>query len=307
MSDVISELAEYAAVRGYDAAVASAGHLEDLRREITGRIESGEVDRAFAGERLAHFDFSPTIDGKRPGSIIITAAPQPEQLALFRYRGRDHAYPIPPTYADDTDVAVAVVLHDVLAPRGFKLSPARIPLKLLAVRTGLAKYGRNNIAYHPRFGSYCRLQAFVSDLPATTDRWIEPTWLPECTACTACVQACPTGAIPADRAVILAERCLTYFNERPEDFPDWLKPAWHTCLVGCLRCQLACPVDRDIDIEPGEPFRFGAAETENLLAAGREDDLTPKVREKLAALGFLEDRGLIVRNLRVLLERDGSS
>ena len=307
MHDVISELTEYAAVRGYDALVTSAGHLEDLRREVTGRIESGEVDGTFAGERLAHFDFSPTVNGARPNSLIITAAPQPEQPVSFRYRGRDYEYPIPPTYSDDTDVAIAVVLRDVLKPRGYKLSPARIPLKLLAVRTGMARYGRNNIAYHPQFGSYCRLQAFVSDLPATTDHWTEAAWLPECADCTACAGACPTGAIPLDRAVIRAERCLTYFNEREADFPDWVKPAWHTCLVGCLRCQLACPVNPDIATGTGEPFRFSQAETENLLTAREADDLTPEVREKLAALEFGDDMRIFARNLRMLMGVNQSS
>lgn len=307
MQDVISELTGHAASRGFGVRVAGAGHLEDLREEITARLNGGEVDRAFAAERLEHFEFAPAIDGRQPNAIIVTAAPQPQRLTIFRYRGRDHEYPVPPTYNWDTDEAAAAALREVLAPRGYDVFPAAIPKKLAAVRTGLARYGRNNIAYHPEFGSYFRLQAFLSDLPATTDHWTEATWLPECANCIACVRACPTGAITTERAVIRAERCLTYFNERPEDFPGWVKPAWHTCLIGCLRCQLACPADRDIDIRPGEPFRFGEAETDNLLAAGRESDLLPGLREKLAALWLLEDWGLIARNLRVLLERDGPS
>ncbi len=307
MKDVISELVEHAADHGFHVRVAGAGHLEDLRREITGRIESGEIDRDFAAERLAHFEFSPVIDGKRPNSLIVTAAFQPQQMTVFNYRGKDYRYPIPPTYSGDTDDAISAVLREVLEPQGLALEPAVIPLKLTAVRTGLARYGRNNIAYHPRWGSYFRLRAYLSDLPAATDHWTEPAWLPECADCLACAKACPTAAIPDDRAVIRAERCLTYFNERPEDFPDWVGPAWHNCLIGCLRCQFACPVDRDIDITPGKPFRFDEAATASLLAAREESDLAPPVREQLAALWLLEDWRLIARNLEVLLARDGPS
>lgn len=301
MNDMSSELTARATERGFDARVTAYEHLDELRDEITGRLGSEEVDRHFAGERLAGFDFSPSLGGTPPASVVVTAAPQPQQLAVFHYRGKEYRYAVPPTYADDTDAAVTALLTDWLEPRGFTLAPTRLPLKLLAVRTGLARYGRNNIAYHARFGSYFKLRAFVTDLPVMADCWTEEMWLPECANCLACVKACPTGAIVPDRAIIRAERCLTYFNEDPADFPDWVRPEWHTCLIGCLRCQAACPADRDIDIEPKAPVRFSEAETENLLNAREENEVTAAVRERLAALSFPDDRDIIARNLQMLM------
>jgi epoxyqueuosine reductase len=301
MSDLIGGLAALAAGRGFDTRVCAAGHLAELRAELASRVGAGEVDPAFARERLGHFDFSPTVAGNQPASLIVIAAAQPQQIAVFSYRGREHRYPIPPTYADDTDIEIEAMLREFLGPRGYGLAPAAIPYKLAAARTGLARYGRNNITYHPSYGSYYRLQAYVSDLPAATDAWGEAVRLPECADCTACVRACPTAAITMDRAVIRAERCLTYFNERPEDFPDWVRPGWFRCLVGCLYCQAACPVDRDRDVPPGEPVVFSEDDTENFLAARADGDLTPAVREKLSALWMLDGWELIARNLRELL------
>lgn len=307
MKDTISELQQRAKVRGFDVRLCAAEHLNDLREEITSRLASEEIDRRFAEERLADFDFSPALDGAPPAAVIITAAPQPQQLAIFHYRGKEYRYPVPPTYADDTDTAVTALLTGWLKPRGFTLAPTRLPLKLLAVRTGLARYGRNNISYHARFGSYFKLRAFVTDLPAAPDHWTEETWLPECANCLSCVKACPTGVITPERAIIRAERCLTYFNEDLADFPDWINPKWHTCLIGCLRCQIACPADRDIDIEPKEPVRFSEAETSNLLNAREENEVTAAVRERLATLSFPDDRDIIVRNLQMLMNVNQSS
>ena len=121
-----------------------------------------------------------------------------------------------------------------------------MPEKLLAVRSGLARYGKNNITYVPGMGSLHRLAVFVSDLPCVEDNWGEVKTLKTCDGCTACMDACPTGAIVSDRFLIHAERCITFHNERIEEFPEWLDSSWHNCLVGCLRCQWVCPENRDV-------------------------------------------------------------
>jgi len=46
---------------------------------------------------------------------------------------------------------------------------AIFPFKTLATRTGLAKYGKNNITYTECGGSYHRLTAFYTDMDLETD------------------------------------------------------------------------------------------------------------------------------------------
>ncbi len=59
-------------------------------------------------------------------------------------------------------------MRSILGPAGIEVARARIPVKLLAVRTGLAQYGRNNIAYVRNMGSLVRLDAFCTDAPLRT-------------------------------------------------------------------------------------------------------------------------------------------
>jgi epoxyqueuosine reductase len=55
-----------------------------------------------------------------------------------------------------------------------ELLPAKLPLKLLAAHSGLAVYGRNNIAYVSGMGGFLGLTAVYSDLPCEQDSWQEP-------------------------------------------------------------------------------------------------------------------------------------
>ena len=131
----------------------------------------------------------------------------------------------------------------------------------LAVRSGLAAYGRNNVTYVTGLGSFHRLSAFYSDMPCDGDEWHELRLLDRCVKCRLCHRLCPTGAIARDRFLLHAERCIVFHNEKPwtVPFPAWLDPAWHNCLVGCLLCQAKCPENRDRcrDLSDGCGFTAG--------------------------------------------------
>lgn len=210
---------------------------------------------------------------------------------------------MPPTYSSDTDRAVESALAAILRPEGFSLHLARVPEKLLAVRSGLARYGKNNIAYVEGMGSFHRLEAFFSDLPTPEDNWVGLQALEQCHKCTACINKCPTGAIVHDRFLILAERCLTFHNERSAEFPDWIDPSWHNCLIGCMACQLACPVNKGFFDWFEEGVSFTEEETALLLQGVTRDQLPSAAAEKLQRLGLLEDVELVSRNLAVLLKQ----
>jgi ferredoxin len=192
-------------------------------------------------------------------------------------------------------------LNAALSPASYRFVKARLPLKTLAARSGLAKYGKNNIAYIPRFGSYHRLTAFFSDLPCSEDQWQDREALPGCDGCQACVRACPTGAIPEDRFLIHAERCLAYLNEKDSSvpFPEWVDPQVHNALVGCMRCQKVCPYDKlvlDFTSARGE---LSEEETALLLSGQRDGEAAAALGRKLEGMGL--DPSVFPRNLKVLL------
>jgi epoxyqueuosine reductase len=287
--------------RGFPIAIGAIEHLEDLKQELERHLHHGLISQGIFQECFSHFKFSYTGNGKKLVSIIITAAAQPQQGVIFRFKGEEYHYLVPPTYSGKTDEIVKNIIIKTISPHGFSLFPAVIPLKLAAVRMGLSKYGRNNITYCENMGSYYRLQAFLSDFPVFRDYWREPELMSRCESCTACLKSCPTGAINRERMLLRIERCLTYHNERPGDFPAWIEKSWHNCLVGCMFCQTVCPENKKIAIQPGADIDFSEEETGALLEAGKRNDLPRSVKVKLAELDLLEDWQMISRNLGVLL------
>jgi epoxyqueuosine reductase len=179
----------------------------------------------------------------------------------------------------------------------------RLPEKLLAVRGGLAQYGKNNITYVNGSGSFHRPVVFVSDFPCEADNWREPTAMGKCEKCSACMQACPTAAIGSDRFLMHAERCLTFLNERSKEFPEWLSPAWHNSLVGCMICQKVCPANKDVLKWTESGVTFDNAETDLILNGVSEERLPRKTFEKLKKQGMMVYYDVLGRNLRVLMEK----
>jgi epoxyqueuosine reductase len=292
--------------RGYRASVAPIGRMESLRESIETRRRSDGFDPGLERDYLSSFDFSPPAALPRVASIVLVAAFQPQAEVRFRWKGATVPVRIPPTYVHETDRSIERVLDEILGPAGFRWTRARIPEKPLAVRSGLARYGRHNVAVLPGWGSFFRPVAFFTDLPPGADTWREDALLERCVACRACRNACPTKAIPDDRFTVRAERCLTFLNERPGDFPAWLDPASHHCLVGCMACQAACPENRGFLDRIELLAEFSESETEEILSSRQAGHLSPETRSKFERLDFSEYLDFLGRNLRLLLDSSSS-
>lgn len=288
--------------RGYRGAVLPVEHVAQLRHEIEGHLSHKEIDAAFYRKRLSHFKFdvTETVPGAR--SIVVAAAPQPQRRITFHSDGQTYSVIIPPTYYADTDNEIEEMLKHILGSNGYQLWPASLPEKLLAVCSGMAEYGKNNIAYVKGLGSFVSPRAFLSDMPTDNSDWFEPRALKECDNCKACLKACPTGAIVSDRFLVHAERCLTFFNEESDVFPEWLDPAWHNSLVGCMKCQLICPVNRPFVNWVEDGADFDEAETQLLLDGVPLDRIPAETVDKLNRCYMTEYLNLLPRNLRVLLK-----
>jgi epoxyqueuosine reductase len=296
---ILSELDQ----RGFKASIVPISRLADLRDEIEGRRQAGDFEQVFDRERLTRLDYALPAQLPDASSLIIATAPQPQQRVGFYFKGKPYHFTVPPTYSPDTDRTVESALTQALGPAGFSLHPARVPEKLLAVCSGLAHYGKNNIAYVEGMGSFHRLAAFFSDLPAPEDNWVGLRALEQCDKCTACISRCPTGAIVSHRFLILAERCLTFHNERTAEFPGWIDPSWHNSLIGCMACQLACPVNKRFFRWFEEGVSFTEEETALLLQGVNRGQLPQAAADKLERLGLLEDVDLVSRNLGVLISQ----
>ena len=238
-------------------------------------------------------------------SIIVASKYNPCHTVNFQYRGQTIPVLLPPGYVHfyTKQGILQRTITDALSPLGYKCERIILPVKLLAARSGLAKYGRNNISYIQEWGSHHFLGSFITDIPAETDFWRKPELLPECDSCSACKDSCPTGAIGNDRFLIHGEKCLTYFNRNPGNFPQWLKPEWHNSLVGCIRCQELCPANDPVKDDIQVLQEFNETETEILLCTDTFEQLPESLQARFDEFGFPELHGFLLRNLRALLLR----
>ena len=193
--ELFSQLEE----RGYKGRIVSIQHLGDLQEEMEGHHRQGLFDEEFYQTWITGFAFSPpdSLPGAR--SLIVVAIPQPQIRVVFTWNGEPLPLIIPPTYVayGEKNKQVEDLLVGILSPAGYRVALATLPIKLLAVRSGLGAYGKNNICYVPGMGSFHQLAAFYSDLPCQEDHWQELQMMERCQNCSACLRNCPTGAIPS--------------------------------------------------------------------------------------------------------------
>jgi epoxyqueuosine reductase len=298
-------LLAWARSRGYLVAWGPLAALEPVRADLDDRRAAGEIEPAFARENLA-FNF--LVPGSANGHwrILVVAMPRAAHLVTFILGGRPVEAILPPTYVRYRpifeDVRRDLATH---ALPGSTIELIEAPLKALASRLGLIRYGRNNLAYAPHFGSYMQLLGYATDANLAVDaawRPKEPSLLEECGSCGVCEAVCPTGAIGSERVLLHAERCLTLANETAGAWPSWVPPSAHHCLIGCLRCQRLCPANPDLP-EKDAGMTFSEEETGALLAGGeRLGPVWDRIRDKLETLGQPYQEAVIGRNLRALLE-----
>jgi epoxyqueuosine reductase len=294
--------------QGWKGSIVSISHLAELRNAIIGRYEDGLIEKTLYRKQLGFFSFDPPSDLSGANSIIVVAIPTPQMRIVFNWQGNRIPVIVPPIYISYTPRTeyVQALLAKWLRHEGYSISKPRLPLKTLAVCSGLAEYGRNNICYVPGMGSFIQLVAVLSDLPCDTDPWREPKQLDRCQTCVACIRHCPTAAITKDRFLLYAERCLTYHNESANDFPDWINPLWHHCLIGCMRCQTACSENSEVKNWYKDRAEFSEQETGLFIKGVPPDQLPDETYAKMKSLEINEDYRLLCRNLSLIIEQGRS-
>ena len=110
----------------------------------------------------------------------------------------------------------------------------------LAAKAGLGWRGKHTLLLTRDMGSYFFLGEIYTNLPLPVTDALSG----HCGTCSACIDACPTGAIVAPYELD-ARRCISYLTiELPGAIPEDLRPLIGNRVYGCDDCQLACPWNR---------------------------------------------------------------
>jgi len=233
-----------AAARAGLAAVGftSAAPLPEARRDIADRVASGHhggmrftyTDPARATDPRASFPWAESLVVAAYAYLSAAGDPGPASPGtgrVARFATEDH-------YRGLQEGLSA--LAEVLEAGGYRAAvlcdDARLVDRAAAVRAGVGWWGKSTMVLAPGHGPWLLLGSVVTDavLPADSPMGRD------CGTCTACLPACPTGALVAP-GVLDARRCLAALAQSPGTIPQEWRVAMGDRLYGCDACLEACP------------------------------------------------------------------
>ncbi len=156
---------------------------------------------------------------------------------------------------------------------------------------GLGWFGKNTMLIDPDAGSFFFLSALLTDLILPVDA---PLMTDHCGTCTACLDACPTGAFVAPR-VLDANKCISALTiEDHGPLPVSLRLAMGNWVFGCDICQDVCPWNRRAPVSNEPAFvPRETATTLSLLDLLSLDEAAFRIRFKGSPLLRAKRQGLL--------------
>ncbi|UCC20666.1 MAG: hypothetical protein JSV62_05085 [Promethearchaeota archaeon] len=267
----------------------SVEHLEELQEDINklrreGKLSNNEVYRGYIDSKK--FEIPENLPNAK--SIIILAIFSKLALVNFHLDGKKQEVMIPPNYYDDGTTFEDfenLILKKIIKEPGYKIEFAnKLHLKLLAVRSGLGKYGRNNICYVDEWGSMIYLYAYFTDYEFEEVHWTDLKMMDQCENCTICINNCLTKAIPRisdENFVINVGNCIPVYNEIQGIVPDSIPSDAHNALIGCMRCQKPCPANRSVINLTNKLEDITEEETNMILNGTKDEKLVTSIANKL--------------------------
>lgn len=225
--------------------VADCAPFPDVATEMERRVASGERGRL----RFGYGDIDVATDPRRSfpwgRSIVVAAIPYLDAGDGVAGGGEvDQPRRSVARFADgDRYTVVRSVLAAISATietSGWRTEAVwdddRLVDRALAVRSGIAWWGKSTMALAPGMGPWFLIGSVVTDAALAATTPMERS----CGTCVACIPACPTGAIVAD-GILDARRCLAAVFQSRGVIPVELRKAAGTRVYGCDDCLTSCP------------------------------------------------------------------
>lgn len=190
--------------------------------------------------------------------------------------------------------------------------------RAVAVRAGIGWSGKNCAVMTPEFGSYVYLGEMITSIPFAPDSPMED----QCGSCTACIEACPTGAL-VQGGQINAQRCIAFLTQTKSVIPEEFRERIGNRVYGCDSCQTSCPVNKGKDFHFHEEMEADPKVAKPLLrpmlkmsnrefknqfgsVAGSWRGKKPIQRNAIIALAHFKDESAIPELLGVLQNETSS-
>jgi epoxyqueuosine reductase len=215
------------------------GEMGYMARHGLKRARPAELVPGTVRVLSARMDYLPTDtnEDSRTGwqAKALARLDQPQQAVISLYaQGRDYHKVLRQRLQ-----ALADRLQQEVGPLGHRVFTDSAPVLEveLASRSGIGWRGKHTLALHREGGSMFFLGEICLDLPLP----LTPPITAHCGECSACISACPTGAIVAPYRLD-ARRCISYLTiEQDGPIPIEFRRAMGNRIYGCDDCQLVCP------------------------------------------------------------------
>ena len=206
------------------------GEMDYMWKHGSRRTRPDELIPGTVRVLSARMDYWPA-GARDPGETLA----DPDAAYISRYAlGRDYHKVLRAALQGLADDIVAEV-----GPMGYRVFVDSGPVleKALARKAGTGWIGKHTNLIARDAGSYFFIGEILTDLPLTVD---EPASA-HCGSCSACIPACPTGAITAPYQLD-ARRCMSYLTiELHGAIPVEVRRLLGNRIYGCDDCQLVCP------------------------------------------------------------------
>lgn len=299
-------------VEAFQYTTMSVVHFKELQDDIDALYRQGKIsDNEILQSYISTKKFEVPESFSDAKFVIVMGIFNPHALVNFHYKGQIHEIMIPSNYYDNgyTEEQIEnTVLNKIIGHSGYRIENIRrnVLMKRLAVRSTLAKYGRNNITYVGDFGTAVTLYAFLTDYEFEEDNWTDVQMMDSCEDCKICLNSCPTGAIREDDFMIDITKCIPLYNEIEGEFPEDIPADAHNTLVGCMSCQEKCPGNRESMKKLRKLEDVTEEETTSILEGTPDEALIESLTRKLRGFAYASNIAyipMLTRNLSVLIER----
>jgi epoxyqueuosine reductase len=270
----------------YRYGTVSVDRLPELAAEYEKTKNGGQASRNSTFRKYVDgMKFQAPESFKQARSLVVLAVFTRSMKVAFHWKGKKKDVVIPPQYYDDgvsPEQLKQIIRTEIIGnPQSRVEWEPHLPLKLMAVRSGLGSYGINNICYVDGMGSFLTLYGFWTGHRFMRETWRGVQTMEACKKCKICYGACPMGCISRDRFVIDAGRCITLYNEIEGPFPSWIPKRVHNALMGCMKCQSRCPEDMKIPLSSGRLEDVTEEETKRILEGKPDEALIGSLKRKL--------------------------